>query len=163
MPVFVDEGRTIGDSGAITQYLDLAYAERPSIWPRGAGAAHETLAITTAIDAAMNILVDVGTRYWDLHGDPAWKKVADERLTRAQLALDFVASKADRPILAGDSWGAADMWTFSATLWVAGLPSRAVTNPHIAQIVGLGLRLPDALVSWAKLHEGRADVRAIYG
>jgi glutathione S-transferase len=163
MPLFVDEGRALADSGAIAQYLDLAYPDRPLLWPRGADAAHEALSITTAIDVAMNTLVDMGTRNWELRNDPAWDAVLRERMARAQTAIDSVAAKATRPILAGDAWGAAEIWTLSATLWVSGMPARAKSAPLVAQILTLGFRLPEALVAWAKQHEGRPDVRAIYG
>jgi glutathione S-transferase len=163
LPILVDEGRVIGDSGAIAQYLDLAYPDRPSIWPVGRDAAHEALAVTTAIDVAMNALVDMGTRNWDLRNDPAWGTVLRERMSRAQIAIDSVAAKATRPLLAGDTWGAAEIWTLSAVLWVSGMPARAKSAPLVAQILTLGFRLPDALVGWAKEHEGRPEVRAIYG
>jgi glutathione S-transferase len=162
MPIFVDEGRVVGDSGAIAAYLDLAYPDRPLLWPRGAEAAHEALAITTAVDVAMNALVDMGTRDWDLRNDPAWEGVLRERMARAQGAIDWVATKATRPILAGDAWGAAEIWTLSAALWVSGMPARAKSAPLVAQILTLGFRLPEALVTWAKQHEGRPEVRAIY-
>ena len=163
MPVLVDEGRALGDSCAIAQYLDLAYPDRPALWARGAEPAHEALSITTAIDVAMNALVDMGTRNWELRRDPSWDAVLSERMRRAQTAIDWVAAKATRPILAGDAWGAAEIWTLSAALWVSGMPARAKSAPLVAQILTLGFRLPDALVTWAKQHETRPEVQAIYG
>lgn len=163
MPVLVDEGRVVGDSTAIAHYLDLAYPERPALWPTGAKAAHAAIAITTAVDVAMNALVDMGTRCWDLRNDPAWGRVVGERIARAQAAIDFVAEQAKGPILAGDSWGAAEIWTLSAALWVAGMPARAPTAPLVAQILTLGFRMPDSLVEWTKQHQDRPEVRAIYG
>lgn len=163
MPVLVDGDRALGDSGAIAHYLDLAYPDRPALWPRGADAAHEALTITTAVDVAMNALVDMGTRHWELRNAAAWESVLGERISRAQAAIDAVAAKATRPILAGDAWGAAEIWTLSAALWVAGMPARAATAPLVAQILTLGFRMPQALIDWAKQHEHRPEVRAIYG
>lgn len=163
LPVLVDEGRVIGDSSAIAQYLDLAYPDRPVLWPRGADAAHDALAITSGIDVAMNTLVDMGTRNWELRSDPNWPNVLRERMARAQGAIELVASKATRRAhLAGDAWSVADMWTFAATKWIHGMPARAATAPLVAQILTLGFRLPEALVTWAKQHEGRGEVQAIY-
>jgi glutathione S-transferase len=163
MPVLVDEGRVVAESLAIAHYLDLAYPERPRLFPLGAAAAAETLAITSAVDIAMNTLVDVGTRYWPLHDDPAWASVVRDRMERAQLAIDSVAAKATRPILVGDAWGIAEICTIAATKWVAGMPARVPTSPRLQQIRTLGFRLPDALTEWAKLHDDRPEVRAIYG
>ena len=163
LPVLVDEGRAIGDSGAIAHYLDLAYPDRPSLWPRSPAAAQEALSITTAIDVAMNALVDMGTRYWDLRGDLAWERVVGERMTRARLAIESVAAKAKGPILAGDSWGAAEIWTLAAVRWVTSLPGRVKTAPHVAPLIELGLEIPEPLVGWAAQHGERPEVRAIYG
>jgi glutathione S-transferase len=162
MPVLVDEGRVLGDSGAIAQYLDLAYPDRSALWPRGGEAASEALAITTAVDNAMNALADMGTRNWSLRNDPAWPQVSGERLSRAQASIDAVAAKATRPFLVGDAWSVADMWTISAVLWVAGMPARVSTSPQIAQIMTFGFRMPETLVAWAKQHEDRPDVRSVY-
>jgi glutathione S-transferase len=168
MPVFVDEGGyALSDSTSIAQYLDLAYPDRPLLFPSGGNgnreAAHATLAITTAIDVAMNTLVDMGTRNWELRKDAAWESVLRERIARAQGAIDFVAARASKPLLtAAATWGAAEIWTLSATLWVAGMPARAKTAPLVAQILTLGFRLPEALVTWSKLHESRPDVHSIY-
>lgn len=163
MPVLDDDGRVVGDSTAIAHYLDLAYADRPALFPREAGAAQRTLAITSLVDVAMNTLVDVGTRYWALRDHPKWAEVSGERLRRAQTAIDAVAELANAPLLAGDAWGAAEIWTLAATLWVKGLPARVGSSALVAQIVTLGFRLPERLVAWAAQHEAREEVRAIYG
>lgn len=164
LPVLVEEdGQALGDSNAITQYLEIAYPEKPALFPKEGPAAREALAIMAAVDVALNALVDCGTRIYDLHNDPAWPAVKGERMGRAQDAIDFVASKATRSNLAGATWSAADIWVYSATRWVAALPSRVASSPLIAQIVSLGFTLPDALVAWSKPHDSRADVRSIYG
>lgn len=166
LPVLVDDGRVVADSGSIAHYLDSAYPEAPRIHPLGREALAETLSITTAIEFAMTTLVDVGTRYFSLSKDAAWPEVCAERIGRAHAAIDFVAARATRPFLVGDAWGAADIWALSATLWVGGMAARVAqgkATPHVVQIMTLGFRLPDALISWAKQHESRPEVRAIYG
>lgn len=165
MPVLVDDGRALGDSTTIAHYLDQAYPSRPALWPTGAEAAGRALSITSEIDLAMNALVDLGTRYYALRGDAAWADVARAKMARAQAAIDAVAGRAlaSGPLLAGDAWGAAEIWTLSATLWVASFPERVAAAPLVAQIVTLGFRLPEALVAWVRQHQGRPDVMAVYG
>jgi glutathione S-transferase len=163
MPVFVDEDRAVGDSTAIATYLDLAYPDRPTLFPKGAVPAHATLTVVSLVDAAMNTLVELGTRFWALRNDPAWEKVKTERLARAQGSIDAVAAMATKPHLVGEAWTVADIWALSAALWVSGMPARAASAPLVAQILTLGFRLPESLVTWAKQHEGRADVKAVYG
>lgn len=164
MPVLVeDDGLALGDSGAIAQYLEIAYRDRPALFPADAKTAREALAIMSAVDVAMNAVVDLGTRLFDLHGAAKWPEVKAERMARAQDAIDFVASTATKPTLAGDAWSAADIWVYSATRWVDAWPGRVETSPQIAKIVTLGFKLPAALVAWSKPHDARADVRSIYG
>jgi glutathione S-transferase len=163
MPVLVDEGRVVGDSTAIAHYLDLAYPERPLLWPRDLEAGREALEIVTAIDLAMNTLADLGTRYFELRGDAAWSGIVREKMERAQAAIDLVAAKATRPILAGEAWGVADIWTLSTVRWISAFPGRAATSPNVANMLTLGFRLPPELVTWASAHESRPDVRAIFG
>lgn len=162
MPVLVEEdGRVLGDSGAIVHYLDLAYPDRPKLLPRSG--ALEALALMAAVDVAMNALVELGTRLFPLRGDAAWEAVKAERMARAHEAIAFVAAQATRPHLVGDSWTAADIWEYSATAWVSAFPARVATSAAIADIVTLGFQLPAPLVAWAEQHHERADVRAIYG
>jgi glutathione S-transferase len=158
-----EDGGALGDSNAIAQYLEIAYPEKPALFPKDAKAARDALAIMAAVDVAMNAIVDCGTRIYELRGDPAWPDVKGERMARAQDAIEFVASKATRPILAGDAWSAADIWVYAATRWVSAFPARVETSPQIARIVTLGFKLPDALVAWSKPHDSRPDVRSIYG
>jgi glutathione S-transferase len=163
MPVFVDEGRALGDSTAIAFYLDLAYPDRPRLFPTGADAAHAAMSIVSLVDVAMNTLVELGTRFYALRDDAAWTKVKNERLARAQASIDAVAALTTKPHLVGDTWTVADIWALSATLWVGSMPARASAAPIVAQILTLGFRLPEALLAWSKQHESRPEVRAIYG
>ena len=163
MPVFVEEdGQALGDSSAIVQYLDVAYRDNPLL-PTDAKAARDALAIMTAVDVAMNAVVDCGTRLFELRNDPAWAEMKEERMARAHEAIDFVATRTTRPYLAGDAWSAADIWVYSATRWVDAWPVRVETSPQVAKMITLGFKLPAALVSWSKQHDSRADVRSIYG
>src|SRR5207244_11543575 len=73
MPVLVDDGRALGDSTAIATYLDLAYPDRPALFPKGQDAAHAALNVVVLVDAAMNTLGELGTRFWPLRNDPAWE------------------------------------------------------------------------------------------
>ena len=158
--MLVDDGRVLGDSTAIAHYLDVAYPDAPSLFPRGTEAAYRALEITCAVDLAMNTLVDLGTRYFALRTDPAWPEIVRTRMERAQGAIEAVArSKA----LDDGTWGAPQIWALSATLWVRHFPERVATAPLVAQIVTLGFRLPEALLVWAAKHESRPEVRAIYG
>jgi glutathione S-transferase len=77
--------------------------------------------------------------------------------------MDLVAAKATRPTLVDDVWCVADMWAFSAARWVLAFPGRAKESPQVAQMLTLGFELPAALATWVRQHEGRAEVRAIYG
>jgi glutathione S-transferase len=162
MPVLVDDGRALGDSTAIAHYLDHAYDDRPRLWPRGGSDAADAFAIASLVDVTVNTLADMGTRYWPLRNDPAWKDVLAERMRRAQGAIDEVAARATKPILAGSEWGAAEIWALSMTRWVKGMPARAPSSPLVAQVLSLGLRLPERLVAWAEGHDARPEVRAIY-
>jgi glutathione S-transferase len=166
LPILVDDGRAVPDSGAIVHYLDAAYPETPRLLPLDREALAETLAIMTAVEFAMTTLVDMGSRYFALSHDAAWAEVSAERMARAHDAMDFVAKRATRPFLVGDAWSAADIWALTAVRWVGSMAARAAqgtATPHVMQILTLGFRLPEALLAWVEQHESRPDVRAIYG
>ncbi len=163
IPILADGGHALGDSNAITRWLDSAYPRAARLWPDGedAGMAIE---VATLVDAALNIVVDLATRYFALRDHSAWGRVAGDQLGRAQQAIEGVAeriSAVDRPTVAASGWSAADMWLFTAVAWIEGLPARAPTSANAAQIMTLGFRLPKALSQWADAHRDRADVRAL--
>ncbi len=164
LPVFVDGGRALGDSTAITRWLDAAYPGSPRVWPEGADAA-DVLEITALVDLALNAIVDVGTRYYPLHDHAAWKEVAGEIHGRAQRALDALANRVrvlGRPTISAGGWSAADMWLFTAVAWTEGLPARAAGHKNIAQILSLGgWKIPGPLSAWAAGHRERADVKSL--
>lgn len=164
IPVFVDaDGTALGDSTAITRYLDAAYPEKP-VWPTEREAVRVTMEVTSLVDAALNLIVDVGTRYFALSSHTEWASVRGELIGRAQRALDSLAVKAEArgpQTLTDHGWGAADMWLFTFVVWLEGLPARASTAANIAQIMTLPWSLPPALSRWAAAHKERADVIAL--
>jgi len=166
LPVFVDGAQVIGDSTAITRWLDTAYPKLPRIWLE----ASDTLAIlevTTLVDVALTHIINVGTHYYPLRAQPAWEGVKSEMLGRAQRALDALAGRVqalDRPTIASPGWSAADMWLYTASAWIEGMPARVSTSQNIAQILEVGgWQLPDAVRNWAQMHRDRPDVRALDG
>jgi glutathione S-transferase len=163
IPVLVDDGRAMGDSVAISHWLDIAYPDAPRLWPGGDDAL-PALQAGALVDVALNHVVDVGTRYYPLRESAAWAGVAKEMLGRARLALDALAERTaslGRPTLARSGWSAADMWLYTLVAWFEGMPARAQGNQNITQILTLGITLPSALVDWARLHRERPDVRAL--
>jgi len=168
MPVLVDDGRVVGDSLAIAQYLELAYPLTPRLFPTAPGAARDALHAISLVDTAMNILVDVGTRYWALRDSAEWDAVRAHRAARGQRALDALAemtrdADGPRPYLAGDEWSAADIFVYAGVRWLAGIPARLGTNPLLPQILAVGITLPPALVAWTTQHVARPEMVAIEG
>jgi glutathione S-transferase len=166
-PVFVEEdGRAIGDSTAITRYLDAAYPSRP-LWPTEPEAARTSLLVASLVDGALDLLVNTATRYYALRDHAEWDKVQDELVGRAQAALDalgtFVSGIGPRPVTGEsmDDWCAPDMWLFTAIAWLDGLPARAATFPNAAQVVSLPWSLPTALLRWCEAFRARDDVLAL--
>ena len=167
MPVLVEEdGRVIGDSTAISRYLDAAYPSGNAIWP-GATDPEGTrvaLEVTALVDGALNLLVDLGTRYHALKADPAWSSVKAELQGRAQAALDALAARVsthgEGPLTA-QRWSAAEMWLLTAVIWFDGLPARAAGNQNVTQLLSLGFTVPAPLLRWAEPLRGREDVQAL--
>jgi glutathione S-transferase len=165
MPVLEEpDGRVLGDSTAMMHYLDKAYAEAPLLWPSRAADAHAALEVASLVDLALDTVVNLGTRYYALRHDPAWPSVKDEllgRATRALSALEERAKTRDNRTITDAGWCAADMYLFTATVWIEGWPGRVTASPQIAQLVTLGLSLPPGLSRWADPHRARPDVRAL--
>jgi glutathione S-transferase len=171
MPVYVErdgagegEGslRALADSTAITHYLDRAYPEAAPVWPREN--AHHAFAIASLVDVALSTLVDAGTRYFALREHAAWAQVKAEMVGRAQRALDALGEHAARlgtKTVCSSGWSGADMWLFTTSAWLEGIPARAATQQNIAQVLSLGWTLPPALPRWADAHRARPDVRAL--
>jgi glutathione S-transferase len=163
IPVLVDGPRAMGDSTAIMHWLDAAYPDAPRLWPGGAEA-EEALEVVTLVDAALNGVVDLGTRYYTLRDHPSWSAVKDEMLGRAQLAADDLARRARLAAgttLCPSGWSAADIALLTMTLWIEGWAERASSSANIAQLMTLGFRLPSELSRWADAHRARADVVAL--
>jgi glutathione S-transferase len=164
IPVLVDGGRAMADSMAIAHWLDCAYPSAPRLWPNDARGAAEVLQTAALVDVVLNNVVDVGTRYFALHGDPAWGGVKAELVGRALKAAEALAARVGslgRPTVAGSGWSAGDIWLLTMVLWFEGLPGRVATNKNAAQLVSLGLELPAGLSRWADEHRARDDVRAL--
>lgn len=163
IPVFVDEGRAMGDSTAIVHWLDAAYPQAPRLFPVGDDAA-DVLQTAAMVDVFLNNVIDLGTRYYALRADPAWETVKAEMLGRAKSAAEALAQRVaslDRHTIAKGGWSAADMWLLTLVLWVESWPPRAATAQNIAQLMTLGVELPHALPAWADAHRNREDVKAL--
>lgn len=154
----------VGDSTAITHYLDRAYADGPALWPKTATDAPITSEVTALVDLALNIVIDLGARYHGLASHAGWAVIKDEMVGRAQRALDALAevvTDLPRDTVTPSGWAVADVWLYTMVAWLETLPERAKTVALPAQIVGLGWKLPPALPRWADSHRDRADVRAL--
>lgn len=164
IPVLVDGEVALGDSAAITRWLDAKYTLAPRIWPEGDDA-RVSLEVAALVDTALNNIVDLGTRYYALRDHPSFPAVKAEILGRAQRALDALAIRAEARLgvtLAPGGWSAADMWLYTAAVWFAGLPRRVQSSQNAAQIVALGgWTLPEAVRRWADAHHERADVKSL--
>ncbi len=166
VPVLVeDDGRALGESGSIVNYLDAAYPERPRLWPQGSDAilAFEVQAL---VDAALDSLVSSGNRFFKLSGDPAWKDVRAFEVDRVERAFAVLAERVGalgRPTVAASGWSAADIWLYTMVHWLEIMPPRAANHHVSRQILSLGWTLPPALVDWARQHDARTDVRALGG
>jgi glutathione S-transferase len=165
MPVLVEEdGRALGDSTAISHYLDRAYPSAAPLWPAGREDAALLFQTSSLVDGALNPLVDFGTRLHALRSHEAWPELKGEALRRSQGALDkleTLTAGLGRPTIAASGWSAADIWLYTAIEWLEGLPARAEAFPLAAQVLALGYRIPDGLARWADAHRDRPDVKAL--
>lgn len=160
VPVLVDGAHTIVDSTAIFHYLDAAYPDAPALLPKELDRLARALETIALIDASVNPVVDLGSRYFALATSPAWDATLAERRVRIAGALErlvVLSSSLGRD----GAWGAAEISLVSAVLWFAGLPARLGQNPAIERILGLGVQMPDALVAWAEPFRTRDDVQAL--
>ena len=159
LPVLKEpDGRVLTDSYAIALYLEHAYGG-PALFPADKEDAFLVGSVMTSVDRAMNIVVDLGTRYYALRNDAAWESIKREQVERAVGALAELAkltASLDRATIAKSGYGIADMWLLTATLWLEGIPARAPTTPIIAQILTLGISLPPGLSRWADPHRPTA-------
>jgi glutathione S-transferase len=164
IPVLADGAVALADSNAISRWLDAKYPDTPRVWPEGEGAL-ASLEVTALVDTALNNIVDIGTRYYPLREHPSFPGVKAEMLGRAQRALDELGVRAEGKLgatLAPGGWSAADMWLYTAAVWLAGLPLRVQSSPNVAQIMAIGgWTLPDAIRRWADTHRARPDVQAL--
>lgn len=159
LPVYVDGTRVLSDSGAIIHWLDRTHPEAPRLWPEGEHAA-KALQTAALVDAVLDNVIDLGTRYWPLREHAGWPSVRDEALGRARKAAEALADGATTETIAGP-WSAADIYLLTLTLWFESMPERRATSPNIAQILTLGFSLPPRLSRWADAHRKRADVLSL--
>jgi glutathione S-transferase len=162
IPVLVDGGRAMADSTAITRWLDAAYPSAPRLWPDGDDA-FAAVEVATLVDATLNGVIDLGTRYFALREHAAWPTVKAEMLGRAQQAIDALGRRAAgmSGTVCESGWSAADMALLTMVLWIEGWPGRASSSPNIAQLMTLGFTLPSELSRWADHHRKRPDVLAL--
>jgi glutathione S-transferase len=164
IPVLVDGDHSVGDSTAITRWLDAEHPLAPRVWPDGRDAL-AALEVATLVDVALTQIVDVGTRYYALRESPGWAAVQAEMHGRAQGALDALAARVashGRATIAPSGWSAGDMWLFTMVAWIEGMPARVGVSPNVTQIVSLGgWTLPAALSRWADAHRDRPDIRSL--
>lgn len=163
VPVLVDGERTIADSTAIVHYLERKHPE-PPVFPAGqAGALAFELAALA--DSSLNVIVDLGARYYALHDHARFEQVRANMIGRAQRALqrltELVLARGNGVPLCGSEWSWADIVVFTTVAWLEGLPIRAATQPAPRQIVSLGWTLPKELSEWADQHRARADIVAL--
>ncbi len=158
--MLADGDRAVGDSTAITRWLDAAYPDAARIWPID-GDALDVLHVTTLVDVVLDSVVNLATRYHSLREHPSWVGVKEETLGRARLAADGLAARVSslaRTTIARSGWSAGDISLFTMIAWFEGLPSRAASGGAPAQVVSLGFSLPSALAAWADAHRERDDV-----
>ncbi len=180
IPVLVDGGHALGDSTAITRWLDVAYPSAPRLWANDGGSAASpeagrgsdedalhALEVATLVDVVLCNVVDLGTRYFALSDHASWPSVKDEMLGRARLAADGLAARVTRASSLGrttisrSGWSAPDMWLYTMVAWFEGLPGRAASGGTPAQVMSLGFSVPGVLTAWADAHRGRDDVAAL--
>ena len=157
------DGRVFTDSFAIALYLEHAYAG-PSYFPTDKDDAFLVGSVVALVDRALNLVVDLGTRYYALRNDAAWEGVKSEHVGRVQGALTELAhltASLGRATIAKSGYGIGDIWLLAAVLWFEGIPGRAATTPVVAQIQSLGVSLPPELSRWADPHRDMAT--AIFG
>jgi len=163
VPVLVDGERTIVDSTAIVHYLDRKWPA-PPIFPPGQGGAL-AFELAALSDSVIDLLVDLGARYYALHDHPRFPAVHEHMLGRAQRALqslaDKVLARGNGVPLCGGEWSWADIVVITLVQWLEGLPVRGATQPAPRQLANLGWTLPPVLSEWADQHRGRPDVVAL--
>jgi glutathione S-transferase len=161
-PVLLDQGRRVIDSGALFTYLDLAYPEAPRLFPTDRAELALELEVTTLVDAALDPIVDLGSRYFDLSSHASWTSVVADRKARVDRSLARLADIYGTAATSPRAWGAADICTYAAVAWLEALPGRLGQHPNIERILALGVTTPKPLLDFRRTKDDRADVRAIY-
>jgi glutathione S-transferase len=152
IPVFVaGDGQVLVDSVSIVRWLDLTFPT-PRLFPAGPSELSTTLRVCDYVDSALNTIVDLGTRAYALHDAPGWPDYVAQRLERVHATLAALVAEIDaldRPTVGPDGINAADLWVATLVRWFENLPGRAPTVPVAQQILTLGVRMPEALHTYA--------------
>jgi glutathione S-transferase len=152
IPVFVaGDGQVLVDSVSIVRWLDLTFPT-PRLFPAGPSELSTTLRVCDYVDSALNTVVDLGTRAYALHESPSWGAYVAQRLERVHATLGALVAEIDaldRPTVGPDGINAADLWVATMVRWFENLPGRAAAAPAVAQILSLGVRMPEALHAYA--------------
>ncbi len=163
IPVFVTgRGDVLGDSGSIVRWLDTACPE-PRLYSSEPSELARTLRACDLVDAALDPVVEVGTRAYVLHDAPGWRAYADSRVARVRASLDALVVETaalDRSTFGTAGLNAADIWTFTMVRWFMNLPARVGLSPLAAQILTLGVEVPAALVQFVASLDDKVSAAA---
>lgn len=162
VPILIDEDHVVVDSNAISQYLDRKNPE-PPLWPAGLAGA-DAFQLSALIDGVINLLNDLGMRYFPLHDHVNFPIVRTVLLSRVRRTLEQLATDVSQRTLGplcGEMWSGADIALYTLVEWLEGMPLRAATFPPVRNVVSLGWSLPEALSRWADQHRERTDVLAL--
>lgn len=160
VPVFVDGGRAIVDSTSLLQYLDAAYPDAPALYPKDLDALARSLETVALVDAIVNPIVDLASRYFWLATSDAWPNTVAERRARVEEAFARLVELSSGLAVDG-AWGGAEITLFSALAWFGGLRGRLGQTPAIERILALEIVVPERLAAWAAPHYERDDVKAL--
>ena len=111
--------------------IDTAFAFKGKVGEPLADAFARELEIVTLVDAVLNPVVDLGSRYHWLATSMHWAETISERKDRIFAATAHLVEAARS--LRG--WGAAELSLFTMVLWFEGLPARVGQTPAIERIL----------------------------
>lgn len=163
IPVLVEGDLVLGSSQAILAWLDLGHPGGRTLWPAAPAERQRALELCGLVEGVLDPVVDLATRYFAFAEHPEWARVRDERLARVRACSARLAQLATQPVLVGGGFGAAEASLYALVKWFEGMPARAPTNASIRQVMSLGYKPEDALVTWARAHDEHPAVRAVYG
>jgi glutathione S-transferase len=152
LPVLVaGDGQVLVDSCSIVRWLDVTFPT-PRFFPADTADLATTLRVCDCVDAALSTIVDLGTRAYILHDAPGWSDYVAQRLERVHAIFAGLVREVDaldRPTFGRSGVNAADVWIATMVRWLERLPERASTTPVAAQVLSLGVRVPEAMGRYA--------------